>query len=123
MTYFPYVVGLCLLPLALGQTAPTVNLPGGSKVTGSSAQNVDSFTGIRFAEPPTGSLRLKAPQQLKSNPATINATGIPTGCPQFVTSTTTSSKMVSNYLYPGVSDLLSYGVLTLLLLSAETLPK
>lgn len=91
------LVGVCFLPLAL--SVPSVTLPGGTQVTGFVAQNVDSFTGIRFAEPPTGDLRLKAPQPLKSNPASIDATGIPTGCPQFTTATTAPSKMVGTHLY------------------------
>ncbi|RDW71658.1 carboxylic ester hydrolase-25 [Coleophoma crateriformis] len=96
MTYVRYILGVCLLPVAVA--AATVNLVDGSQIIGATAQNVDTFTGIPYAEPPTGNLRLKPPQPLQAGPKTIQATGVPTGCPQFVTSTTAATS-VSNRLY------------------------
>jgi len=101
MTYLHPILWLCFLPLSL--TAPTVNLPGGSKVIGATAQNVDSFTRIPFAEPPTGNLHLKAPQPLKSNAETIQETGIPTSCSQFI-ATAPPSKIVSSHFYSFISQ-------------------
>lgn len=68
--------------------APSVTLSRGT-VVGSSFGGVDSFRGVPFAKPPTGSLRLKPPQPLTSNFGTFTATGIPTSCPQFYTSVDT----------------------------------
>jgi carboxylesterase type B len=87
----------CLLPLALAAPAtekralvPTVELEYGN-VVGSSLLGIDSFKGIPYAQPPVGGLRLKSPQPIASNLGTIQATGIPRACPQFLTSTNTSS--------------------------------
>jgi carboxylesterase type B len=54
-------------------------------VTGSTLGNVDSFKGIPFALPPTGSLRLKPPQSVTASypSGTFAATGEPKACPQF----------------------------------------
>ncbi|KAL2071121.1 hypothetical protein VTL71DRAFT_12356 [Oculimacula yallundae] len=94
-----YLISLatCLLPLVLAapaddkrQLAPTVQLTS-AKVIGSSFLGIDSFRGIPYAQPPVGQLRLKAPQPLSKNLGTIFATGIPRACPQFLTSTNSSS--------------------------------
>ncbi|KAH7351284.1 cholinesterase [Rhexocercosporidium sp. MPI-PUGE-AT-0058] len=93
------LIGLaaCLLPLALAapadekrQLGPTVMLAS-AKVIGSSFLGVDSFRGIPYAQPPVGQLRLKPPQPLINNLGTVLATGIPRACPQFLTSTNSSS--------------------------------
>jgi carboxylesterase type B len=64
------------------RAAPSVTITNGT-VTGSTSGGVDSFVGIPFAQPPTGSLRLKPPQPLTTGFGTISATGIAPACPQF----------------------------------------
>lgn len=61
---------------------PSVIIKHGT-VIGKSSEDVDTFNGIPFAQPPTDSLRLKPPQTLTSSFGTIQATGTPTACPQF----------------------------------------
>lgn len=62
---------------------------------GSSSNNIDSFNGIPFVQPPTGSLRLKPPKAISSSLGTIKATGTAKSCPQFYFSTDTSGFPVS----------------------------
>ena len=62
--------------------APLVSIKNGT-VVGSSNGLIDTFNGIPFAEPPTGTLRLKPPHSITSTYGTITATGTPTACPQF----------------------------------------
>lgn len=89
-------LALCLLPFALAAptekraVVPTVTLSGGASIVGSSLLGVDSFKGIPFAEPPVSQLRLKPPQSTTLT-GTIQATGIPTACPQFLTQVDKSS--------------------------------
>ncbi|OCK98268.1 putative extracellular lipase [Cenococcum geophilum 1.58] len=76
-------------PLALAAPAkrasgPTVTIAApAATVIGSSTSGVDTFNGIPFAQPPTGSLRLKPPQPLTSALGTVTATGTAKACPQF----------------------------------------
>ncbi|KAF4456106.1 triacylglycerol lipase [Fusarium austroafricanum] len=65
----------------------TVAVPSGT-VIGSSSGKVDSFRGIPFADPPTGSLRLKPPKKLSKALGNFDASGL-TGpsCPQMFIST------------------------------------
>jgi acetylcholinesterase len=96
----PFVrLALCLLPLALAvpirekrqvSAGPVVQTQHAT-VVGISAGGVDSFKGIPFAQPPIGPLRLKPPQPVLANLGTIDATGVPRACPQFLASTNTSS--------------------------------
>lgn len=77
-------------------SAPTVILSKPeATVIGSSSNNIDSFNGIPFAQPPTGSLRLKPPKAIASSLGTVKATGIAKSCPQFYFSTDTSGFPVS----------------------------
>jgi carboxylesterase type B len=92
-----FLFALCLLPLAIAaprtekrEVIPTVNLEYAT-VIGSSLAGIDSFKGIPYAQPPVGNLRLKPPQPITSNLGTVVATGIPRACPQFLTSTNSSS--------------------------------
>ncbi|THY69728.1 alpha/beta-hydrolase [Aureobasidium pullulans] len=66
---------------AIGPSAVVKN----GTVVGSILGNVDSFKGIPFALPPTGSLRLKPPQSITAAypSGTFAATGVPKACPQF----------------------------------------
>jgi acetylcholinesterase len=110
---------LCFLPLAL--TAPTGEkrqISSGpivqtqhATVVGTSAGGVDSFNGIPFAQAPIGPLRLKPPQPIVANLGTIEATGVPRACPQFLTPTNTSSlpsdtlaKLLNTPAIQGASD-------------------
>ncbi|CAI6332262.1 unnamed protein product [Periconia digitata] len=82
---------LSFLPLAFAAPAevdkragPTVVAPSPqATVAGKSLLNVESFNGIPFAQPPTGSLRLKPPQPLTSALGNVDGTKIPKACPQF----------------------------------------
>ncbi|KAJ5569360.1 secreted lipase [Penicillium hetheringtonii] len=77
-------------------SAPTVTLSKPqATVIGSSSNKIDSFNGIPFAQPPTGSLRLKPPKPISSSIGTVKATGIAKSCPQFYFSTDTSGFPVS----------------------------
>ncbi|KAF7561601.1 hypothetical protein G7046_g2544 [Stylonectria norvegica] len=90
------ISGLSLVTLALAIPAPsqtlqdravkvTVSLPSGT-VVGKSTLNVDSFAGIPFADPPTGSLRLRPPQRPSKPLGTFDATGTAAACPQMFVS-------------------------------------
>ena len=61
---------------------PSVTIQNGT-VIGSSSNGIDTFRGIPFAQPPTGTLRLKPPQTITESFGTITATATPTACPQF----------------------------------------
>lgn len=68
-------------PLEDRQSGPAVTIKNGT-VIGSSAQGVDSFKGIPFAQPPVGNLRLRPPQSINKSFGTIQATAPPKSCPQ-----------------------------------------
>lgn len=70
-------------------SAPSVTINDGT-VIGSSSNGVETFNGIPFADPPTGTLRLKPPQALSAPFGTLTATGLPASCPQFLTSVNSS---------------------------------
>ncbi|CAG8047912.1 unnamed protein product [Penicillium olsonii] len=75
-----------------GINSPTVKIPRpDATVIGASANNVDSFNGIPFAVPPTGSLRLRPPQPIQTSLGTIHATSPARSCPQFLESTATGN--------------------------------
>ncbi|KAK6582972.1 hypothetical protein PZA11_004048 [Diplocarpon coronariae] len=111
----------CLVPLALAgpvqdkralalALAPTVQLQHAT-VVGSSLLGIDSFKGIPYAQPPIGQLRLKPPQPITSNLGTVQAIGTARACPQFYTSTNTSSvpsqvltDLFNSRLFQTVSD-------------------
>lgn len=77
-------------PIEERAAGPSVTIQNGT-VVGSSASGVDSFKGIPFAQPPTGTLRLRAPQTIASSFGTITATGSPTACPQFYSQVDTTN--------------------------------
>merc|ERR1712070_1248520 len=64
--------------------APSATIKNGT-VVGSTTNNVDSCSGIPFAPPPTGTLRLKPPQSRTSvfPGGTFTATAPAKACPQF----------------------------------------
>ncbi|KAF4469382.1 triacylglycerol lipase V precursor [Fusarium albosuccineum] len=80
----------------------TVAVPSGT-VIGSSSGEVESFRGIPFADPPTGSLRLKPPKKLSKALGTFDASGlVGPSCPQMFISTG-AEDVISEFL----SDFLS----------------
>lgn len=92
------------LVLALATAAaalPTVNerqLAAGPAVTihdgtvvGSTFAGIDTFKGIPFAQPPTGTLRLRLPQTLTAPYGVLIATAEPTACPQFFSQINTTT--------------------------------
>lgn len=68
--------------------SPTVVIPSpAATIVGSPGLGVESFNGIPFAQPPTGSLRLRPPQPIQTPMGTIQAVGPAKSCPQFEFST------------------------------------
>ncbi|KAK6598000.1 secreted lipase-like protein 8 [Botrytis cinerea] len=63
------------------QFAPTVQISH-ARIIGSSTSGIDTFKGIPYAQPPTGSLRLKPPKSITKHLGAIQATNVPTACPQ-----------------------------------------
>lgn len=55
-------------------------------VVGNVMNKVESFGGIPYAKPPTGSLRLRPPVRLTDNIGTFDATGPAGACPQMIAS-------------------------------------
>jgi hypothetical protein len=77
-------VGLAV-PLEERQAAaPSATIKNGV-VTGTSSGNIDSFSGIPFAQPPVGDLRLRAPRSYDAPfpGGTFAATKQAPACPQF----------------------------------------
>ncbi|CEI65424.1 putative secreted lipase [Fusarium venenatum] len=85
----------------------TVAVPSGT-VVGSSSGKVDSFRAIPFADPPTGSLRLRPPKRLSKPLGTFDASGLNSpACPQMFISTG-GQDVISEFL----SDFLAIPFLT-----------
>lgn len=63
----------------------TVTLPSAT-ILGNVASNVEQFAGIPFADPPTGSLRLRPPKKLSRSLGTFDGTGAAGACPQMLAS-------------------------------------
>ncbi|CAK7231335.1 hypothetical protein SBRCBS47491_007896 [Sporothrix bragantina] len=70
-------------------TSVTMVLPLGT-VIGTSSGGVESYNSIPFAEPPTGSLRLKPPVKKTTSFGVLDGTGPAAACPQFIESTSGS---------------------------------
>ena len=64
----------------------TVQLPYAT-VLGNVNNNVESFGGIPYAEPPVGSLRLRPPKRLERSIGVFDGTGPAGACPQMISST------------------------------------
>lgn len=83
-TLLPILALASAAPLDERAAAPTVTIASpAATVIGSSSGGVDSFSGVPFAQPPTGSLRLKPPVSLTSALGTVTATAAAASCPQF----------------------------------------
>jgi carboxylesterase type B len=99
------------LPFPNATITPTVLLPAGT-VTGASGDGVEHFSGIPFAEPPTGSLRLKPPVRLeKFSSGSFQATGVGPACPQ-QTNVEITPLLLEVLLLPGVAETLGFGSAT-----------
>lgn len=61
----------------------SINIPAGS-ITGLSRINIEAFTGIPFAQPPVGPLRLAPPKPLDKPLVNFDATQQSAACPQFL---------------------------------------
>lgn len=79
----------------------TVAIPSGT-VIGSIVTRIESFRGIPFADPPTGSLRLRPPKKLSTPLSKFDASGLSSpACPQMFISTGAGdviSEFLSNFL-------------------------
>lgn len=87
-------------PAILGLPTVSISSPAAT-ITGHAGLKVESFNGIPFAQPPTGSRRLKPPQALEEELGDVDATGVARSCPQFFFTTDMSqfpSSAVGNLL-------------------------
>lgn len=76
-------VASSLLP---GSPTVTISHPEATIVGESSPNGIDSFKGIPFAQPPTGTRRLRPPRTIDHPLGTVAATGQPKSCPQLLLS-------------------------------------
>ncbi|KAJ5094983.1 hypothetical protein N7532_007274 [Penicillium argentinense] len=72
-------------PTSGGSETATVEIPFAT-ILGSISNNVETFAGIPYAEPPTGSNRLRPPTRLTKSLGIFDATGTAAACPQFLAS-------------------------------------
>jgi hypothetical protein len=68
-------------PITDNTAAPVVTIQNGT-VVGTTSGAVDIFLGIPYAQPPVGALRLRPPESINHTYGILNATLIPTACPQ-----------------------------------------
>lgn len=87
----PAVLASPALPNLASSPTVTISHPQATIVGSSGLNNIDSFNGIPFAQPPTSSLRLRPPQPIQTSLGTVQATGQPRSCPQFNFNTDNSS--------------------------------
>lgn len=89
-------------------TQTTIAVPAGT-IVGSVFDGVEYYRGIPFAQPPTGSLRLKPPVRLEPFAHDmIQATGVGPACPQ-LTATSSPPLLLEALSEPGVAAALSLG--------------
>ncbi|KAF4217602.1 hypothetical protein CNMCM8980_003546 [Aspergillus fumigatiaffinis] len=79
-----------VLGAAVSQNAPTVTVASPAATIVGSLGAVEKFNAIPFAQPPTGSLRLKPPQPIETSLGTVDGTGSAKSCPQFFLTTDNS---------------------------------
>lgn len=85
----------------------TVVLPAGT-VIGSVADGIEYYRGIPYAQPPTGSRRLKPPVRLESF-GSVQATGVGPACPQ-MTAMDITPLLLHVAVLPDVEQTLSFGM-------------
>lgn len=102
------LVGAATLVSTFNSTATTtLVLPGGT-VIGSVDDGVEYYRGIPYAQPPTGSLRLKPPIRLESF-GSVQATGVGPACPQ-MTAIDATPLLLNVVVLPDVEQTLSFGM-------------
>ena len=101
-TVLPLLAGLAFA--ATAQAAPTANTQNG-RVTGTTAEGMDEFLGIRYAAPPVGDLRWQPPQPVPQAMATSKATAFAPHCAQlasaFGVASNTEDCLYLNVFAPG----------------------
>ncbi|KAF6834662.1 sterol esterase precursor [Colletotrichum plurivorum] len=75
------------------RAAQAVNFGAGT-VLGRSFGSVETFSGIPYAKPPVGALRLKPPQKFNDTLNLFDATGTAASCPQFTLSSESSNIII-----------------------------
>ena len=91
LTLFPIIHSkpvdfIDIIPIDQRASDPIVTIPNGTLI-GTTDDGVDTWNGIPFAKPPTGSLRLKPPQPLDQPLGTFKSVDSQPLCPQFIFST------------------------------------
>lgn len=100
-------IGFAILVSTSNATSTvTAVLPAGT-VIGSMSDGVEYYRGIPYAQPPTGSLRLKPPVRLESF-GLIQATGVGPACPQS-TATNITPLVLDVFALPTVEQTLFFG--------------
>ncbi|KAF2223384.1 putative extracellular lipase [Elsinoe ampelina] len=92
LSLLAFATAITAAPLDERQAGPSVRVANGT-IVGTTANGIDSFRGIPFAEPPLGALRLKPPVTYNRQypGGTFQATQMGAACPQFALQTNTSS--------------------------------
>jgi carboxylesterase type B len=86
-----------------------VVLPAGTVIGSVGDDGVEYFRGIPFAQPPTGSLRLKPPVRLESfDSGLVQATGVGPACPQ-TTAIELAPLLLNVLVLPNVEQTLFFG--------------
>ena len=109
-------VGLAVASVAFpakkGVDAPTATIKNGT-IVGSTTNNVDSFSGVPYAQPPVANLRLRPPQAIAKSLGTMMATKKATACPQFAFQINTADLPTDTLGYlidtPLVQAVIDYG--------------
>ena len=91
----------------LALATPSVVIQNGT-ILGSTQDGVDTFSGIPFAQPPIGPLRLKPPIPLSESFGVLPLNSNPPSCPQFLVQTNTSLPDTS-HLPPNVAATIKGG--------------
>ncbi|KAK4049114.1 hypothetical protein OIO90_005584 [Microbotryomycetes sp. JL221] len=84
---------------------PTVKTSDGTTWVGKQTLDIESFLGMPYAEPPVGNLRFAAPQPLKRNLGTFDASQFGYSCPQMI-GDNTPIPVLSDLISGGLTDVL-----------------
>jgi para-nitrobenzyl esterase len=107
----PVAVAAMVVSSMAAASSPTVTTPNGvfpsQTFAGVAGNGINDFLGIRFAAPPTGSLRFAPPAAPARVSGTINATSFGSPCPQsaspFGSASTDEDCLFLNVYVPGSS--------------------